>query len=143
MTSESLPVKSDTNIHPMVAYKRPLGSMDSVNPRQYYELGDRLNIDREALTAGLEGSNGFEMRDSPKNQVWNQHVDLENVHPPPIGVGENSPIDQNRLNRVSQMPSLPAVMARFKSPFEVASPTLPTGPTRVYVTTSQTVHHSP
>jgi hypothetical protein len=47
--------------------------------------------------------------------------------------------DPSRRSRLSQLPSLPAVVARIKSPFEPASPVQRAGTTQVLVTTSQMV----
>lgn len=136
MNAESLPVKSDENMHPMVAYKRPLPPpTDGFSPRQFYELGDRLNIDRDTLGTGLM-SPGFEMKNSPGLGGIKKDSEEHSDHEIPFPMAA----DRTRRARFSEMPSLPGVVAKFKSPFETGQAE-PRGPTKVYVTTSQTVHH--
>ena len=177
MTSESLPPSRDTTIHPMVPYKRPKeliissggAAPEMSSPRQYYEIGDRLNIDREAMASGLahsDTSEAYELKHSPKAGVtaagskgvqYRQSSDAALPHPysntsPDAGHAMHSEVavgspsflfatnSPRRSKRFSEMPSLPAVMARFRSPFETAPPGLPGSEgTRVYVTTHQTV----
>ena len=178
MTSESLPPTHGLTIHPMVPYKRPkelvlprTGASDTYSPRQYLELGDRLNIDREALASGLahDSSDAYELKHSPKGKTGVEvamagtgdegvryrmesesemgaatlayphshplaQVSFSNDAPPFVF----APARRSRL--FSEMPSLPAVMARLKSPFDASSPgSQASEETKVYVTTHQTV----
>lgn len=131
MNAESLPVKPDEHMHPMVAYKRPLPpTADGYSPRQFYELGDRLNIDRDSIGAALR-SPGFEMKHSP---MFRKDVEDTSDQDVPFAMAA----DRTRRARFSEMPTLPGVVAKFKSPFETAAGEV-REPTRVYVTTSQTV----
>lgn len=127
----------------MVPYQRPhIINIDASSPRQFFELGDRLNIDRNAMTNGL-AEPGYELRNSSnggrKEPGYNKNnesdSDFGDIAPPFVDV-----VDPTRRARFSELPSLPSVMARFKSPLETASPTPRSPvPTRVLVTTQQIV----
>ncbi|WVF72759.1 hypothetical protein IAT40_007577 [Kwoniella sp. CBS 6097] len=134
MTSESLPPHAtDQTFHPMVPYKRP--APDGYSTKQFYELGERLNVGPEALmTTGLMVPNtpeiGFEMSVSPPS---NKTGTTETDEAPFTGVA-----DKSKKARLSEMPMLPSVVQKFKSPFETGEPKSK-GPTQVFVTTSHTV----
>lgn len=70
MTSESLPPVQSDNFHPMVPYKRPsaTGPDGGFAQRQFYELGDRLNIDKDVLANSLKQEPSYEMKESPRGQ---------------------------------------------------------------------------
>jgi hypothetical protein len=142
MGIESLPKRTDLDIHPMVPFKRPsAASTDGLFPRQYHELSERLNIDREAFATLAEPSSGaFEMKVSPRmsQQAWGVDPHVFGGEDPNL-VPFASVGDPSRRSRLSQLPSLPAVVARIKSPFEPASPVQRAGTTQVLVTTSQMV----
>ena len=66
MTSESLPTK-ETNERPMVPYRRPTLPSTGFSTRQFYELGDRLNVDKESMAMGLAMPEpAYELKESPK-----------------------------------------------------------------------------
>ena len=133
----------------MVPYKRPLPNgqpSDGFSPRQFYELGDRLNIDREVLAVGLhmDHDKSIELKESPRGggdmQVPQIRIspDEDQTTPPFAMVA-----DRTKPARYSEFPTLPAVMAKFKSPFETGVGEGRTdGPTHVFVTTSHTVDRS-
>ena len=131
----------------MVPYHRPRRGVETFSPRQFVELGDRLNIAPEAMAAGLANPANpanaldpeYELRDSPGGSgpyvkdKQKSDSDSDSAAPPFVSVA-----DPTRRARFSEMPSLPSVMARFRSPLETASPTVARGAdrlTRVYVTT--------
>lgn len=130
MTSESLPVQG-ADLHPFSAYKRPAppGSR-----RHFHELGDRLNVERDALGALVEDielspdlDKGSSRHNSPTPDPEAPFVDAA---------------DKAKRARYSEFPILPSVVQKFKSPFEINTSRegRRSGPTQVFVTTSQTVH---
>jgi hypothetical protein len=130
MTSESLPVHG-AELHPFTTYKRPVppGSR-----RHFHELGDRLNVERDALGALVEDielspdlDKGSSRHNSPTPDPEAPFVDAA---------------DKAKRARYSEFPILPSVVQKFKSPFEINTSRegRRSGPTQVFVTTSQTVH---
>jgi hypothetical protein len=137
MTSESVPTANDKTFHPMVPYKRPIPlNAESGSQRHFFELGDRLNIDREALVSGLHAPTP---NDKEAFELGGMHMHKsseDDEEPAPFaGIA-----DRNKRARYSEFPTLPQVVQKFKSPFETGEKKVG-GPTQVFVTTSHTVHH--
>jgi hypothetical protein len=141
MTSESVPSSTDNTFHPMVPYKRPLPptTSETASQRHFLELGERLNIDRDALSAGLHMPTPTD-----KEAFELGGIDRERYQQPKRGPDDGVPFakiaDRNKRARYSEFPSLPQVVQKFTSPFETAVKKAE-GPTQVFVTTSQMVHH--
>lgn len=125
------------NFHPMVPYKRPLPSPHSskgnAHPStpHFMELGERLNIERETMAAGLLAPviEEHEMSPTSPSTRWRQQDD----EAPFADV-----IDRSRRARMSEMTNLPRAIQKFKSPIDVGMPQIQ-GPPQVLVTTSHQV----
>ncbi|EIW67343.1 hypothetical protein TREMEDRAFT_69802 [Tremella mesenterica DSM 1558] len=125
MAIESVPTQIP-NLHPMIPYKRPLPS--AASHKGFAELGDRLNIEPSGLAPVLEDDGeGYEL--SPATP----HGRFRQEEAPFAGVA-----DKSRKARMSEMPRLPSVLQKFKSPLEVTEHKRQ-GPPQVFVTTSHTV----
>ncbi|ORY35618.1 hypothetical protein BCR39DRAFT_475657 [Naematelia encephala] len=153
MGSESLPTAADNAQQPMVPYKLPHiggGHIITEAQRGLWELGDRLNINRDALaltipylsSPGQEKDEGYELDESPRR------LDIESSEPAARAeIQEDqapfSEIADTRVRaRYSEFPALPTVLQKFKSPFETAQASRRvSGPAQVFVQTTQTVHH--
>jgi len=148
MTSESLPVTEDKEKLPMVEfhYAPDRRDIDGVSQKHFYELGGRLNIGREALgnlaqaismpTFGQVDEEGDQSPRSTSPFVERKSEDKYGTV-----AGGQAPfamsVDRNRKARLSEFPSLPAVVQTFKSPFDVGEQKN-AGPSKILVT-SQTV----
>ncbi|WWD19005.1 hypothetical protein CI109_103462 [Kwoniella shandongensis] len=138
MSSESLPPSNEETFHPMVPFKRPLP--EGYSAKQFYELGERLNVGHETMAAGLFSAN-YTNRDGE-----DENFEMS-LTPPSSGSGktqveEGIPFaevaDKSKMARMSRMPALPTVVQHFTSPFQTGD-TRPTGPTQVYVTSHTVV----
>ncbi|OXC69101.1 hypothetical protein AYX13_02391 [Cryptococcus neoformans] len=135
MTSESLPI-GNQDAQPIVPYNRP--PPEGYSAKQFMELGERLNIGDEAKAIGLiTNPRGFEMQVSPPSD---NHDDSSSgcsgrtkVDAPFAEVA-----DKTKVARLSELPNLPSVVQKFKSPFETAEHKIK-GPTQVFVTTSHMI----
>ncbi len=130
MTSESLSL-AEENIQPMIPHKRPVISSPSSDP--FHELGDRLNIDREALTSAAEPNEAYELK-SPAPRTRAQMTDIDAVAP--FAMAAEVP---RVAARYSQFPRLPQAVQDFTSPIEV-TPRRMADPAGVVVNTSQSVY---
>ncbi|WVQ99961.1 hypothetical protein IAU59_007104 [Kwoniella sp. CBS 9459] len=139
MTSESLPPHpTDQTFHPMVPYKRP--APEGYSGKQFYELGERLNVGPDAMLGTARGlmvphtpDIGFEMSITPPSNNKTAETTTTTDEAPFTEVA-----DKTKKARLSEMPILPSVVQKFRSPFETGEPKSK-GPTQVFVTTSHTV----
>lgn len=145
MTSESLPTLGDQEL-PMVDFQygpsRQDLPFDGVSQKHIHELGDRLNIGREAMGHLVQAlslpMHEFSLTERPRPgaPVLNQHQDEQVAKEAPFALSA----DRNKRARYSEFPSLPAVIQKFKSPLDVAEQRN-VGPSKILVT-SQTVVQS-
>ncbi|WWD02536.1 hypothetical protein V865_000576 [Kwoniella europaea PYCC6329] len=154
MTSESLPPHGkDQTFLPMAPYKRPPPARyfntantkdnDGYSVKQFYELGERLNVGPDAITSGytnpfpspngrgVGGPEKIEMSLNPKPSTSSGHSGMEEAPFTEIA-------DRTKRARLSEFPNLPSVVSKFKSPFEVSQPKSK-GPTQVFVTSHTVV----
>ncbi|WWC90746.1 uncharacterized protein L201_005683 [Kwoniella dendrophila CBS 6074] len=171
MTSESLPPHGKNQIFlPMAPYKKrqaqlpsssnPLShqhiqnkEMDGYSVKQFYELGERLNVGPDVITSGypiakqsndLKDGEKYEMSINPKqsnnsNNSGNSNNENDNNESNKAPFSEI--IDKTKKARLSEFPNLPSVVSKFKSPFETTQPKQK-GPTQVFVTSTTVIEES-
>ncbi|WWC71602.1 uncharacterized protein I206_105560 [Kwoniella pini CBS 10737] len=148
MTSESLPpLTKDQTFLPMAPYnpnpKQLKGGSKLINgysEKQFFELGERLNVYQDNSN-NISGGypeikvEKFEMSKFNKDQDKNKETSS-------IILEESAPfteiMDKSKKARLSEFPTLPNVVSKFKSPFETVQPKTK-GPTQVFVTSHTVV----
>ncbi|WWC63253.1 uncharacterized protein I303_105853 [Kwoniella dejecticola CBS 10117] len=161
MTSESLPPPSkDTTFLPMAPYnpgpKSPRGrtlNADGTYPiKQFFELGERLNVGPDAL-GGINSGYPHSPHPHPHGVGRNHQGEKYEMSKLPEGSSSNSKssemesapftevMDRTKKARLSEFPTLPNVVSKFKSPFETAQPKTK-GPTQVLVTSHTVVEEN-
>ncbi|WVQ81999.1 hypothetical protein IAT38_004126 [Cryptococcus sp. DSM 104549] len=149
MSSESLPPSNVETFHPMVPYARP--TPDGYSAKHFFELGERLNVGAEAMASGLGLQHaagpqaGFEMAVTPPSHEGaypasssGSDKGSDNSSKTHVEAPFAEAADKSKKARLSEFPSLPSVVQRFKSPFETAEER-PKGPTQIFVTTHQEI----
>ncbi|WVW85657.1 hypothetical protein I302_107695 [Kwoniella bestiolae CBS 10118] len=140
MTSESLPPHGkDQTFLPMAPYKRAgPKETDGYSIKQFYELGERLNVGPDAITSGYpnpnptpHGGEKIEMSLTPAKPSTSSHSGMEDAPFTEIA-------DRTRKARLSEFPNLPSVVSKFRSPFETSQPKAK-GATQVFVTSHTVV----
>lgn len=128
----------------MIPYKRPIDANADLPHKGFQELGERLNVDRDALAANLDA---ISHRGSYNNDK-RQGIELNRVEPvvePEIEPGVEassfaSPADRYAQPRYSEFPRLPGVRQILRSPFDAgATWTGEARPTHASVSTDYTL----